>query len=153
MQDIHNFDSSTIPAAWHGWLHHQHDEPPTEQFPAPPNLTISASSRDDSPYHNHFGLKHKDIPEGNKSVYRPVGYGYGNLYQKWGEKEVWNHTCYHVACRVCSRLLLHIYIYMYTNSKLIVSLFLLFSCVLRASTRLQGTSSIQGIDQVEILAW
>ncbi len=87
-QDIHNFDSSTIPASWHGWLHHQHDEPPTEQFPAPPKLTVSASSRDDNPYLNHFGLKRRDIPEGNTSVFRPVGYGHGNLYQKWGEKEV-----------------------------------------------------------------
>ncbi len=88
VQDIHNFDSSTVPAAWHGWLHYQHDEPPTEQFPVPPNHTVLASSRDDNPYHNHFGLKQKDIPEGNTSVYRPVGYGHGNLYQKWGEKEV-----------------------------------------------------------------
>jgi NADH:ubiquinone oxidoreductase subunit len=85
--DIHNYDSSTVTPTWHGWLHHMSDTPPTEI--APPKRIGLTTAVDNCPYDTHVGPEALEpMLNQNLTGFRPRGYGVGNLYQKWGEPEL-----------------------------------------------------------------
>jgi NADH:ubiquinone oxidoreductase subunit len=46
-----DYDPATVPAKWHGWLHHMYDELPTEQVKAKPkSQTPQLQSRESAPH-------------------------------------------------------------------------------------------------------
>jgi NADH:ubiquinone oxidoreductase subunit len=94
-KDIHNFDSSTVTPDWHGWLHHMQDTPPNQT--ADPRRHELTASQDDCPYETHVGQQASKVLNQNPTGFRPRGYGVGNLFQKWGEPEL-----YYKQVRACS---------------------------------------------------
>eukprot|EP00611_Tribonema_gayanum_P028935 TRINITY_DN7599_c0_g1_i1.p1 TRINITY_DN7599_c0_g1~~TRINITY_DN7599_c0_g1_i1.p1 ORF type:complete len:222 (-),score=51.26 TRINITY_DN7599_c0_g1_i1:130-708(-) len=86
--DCHNYDSSTVTPEWHGWLHNMHDTPPDQS--ADPKRHELTSSHDDCPYDTHVGpASAAPVLHQNLSGFRPRGYGVGNLFQEWGEPELY----------------------------------------------------------------
>eukprot|EP00612_Vaucheria_litorea_P002427 CAMPEP_0171457394 /NCGR_PEP_ID=MMETSP0945-20130129/3497_1 /TAXON_ID=109269 /ORGANISM="Vaucheria litorea, Strain CCMP2940" /LENGTH=171 /DNA_ID=CAMNT_0011983007 /DNA_START=110 /DNA_END=625 /DNA_ORIENTATION=- len=87
-KDIHNYDSSTVTPTWHSWLHHTVDHPPTleEENMKQLNPTVK---RDDCIYDTHIGSGSVEpLLNQNLTGFRPRGYGFGNIFQKWGEPEL-----------------------------------------------------------------
>ena len=114
--DIHNYDSSTVTPEWHGWVHHMSDTAPG-QTPLNVQRIGKTASVDHCPYDTHVGPEALD-PMMNQCLtgFRPRGYGFGNLYQKWGEPEL-----YYKQVRVSAML----YIYQLSLSHILTLTLLL----------------------------
>ncbi|CAM9927361.1 unnamed protein product [Ascophyllum nodosum] len=84
--DIHNYDSSTVTAAWHPWLHHMSDHAPaTSELPEMKPIPISVGHH--TPYDNFVAPGRVD--DVNRTTWRPRGAGVGNIFQKPGEPELY----------------------------------------------------------------
>ena len=66
--DIHNYEPTSIPPEWHGWIHYQWDE---------------------LPEHPKGGPGHVAEGQHNWTAHRSRGYGVGSLNQKHGEPDMY----------------------------------------------------------------
>jgi len=81
--DSHNFDSSSIPPEWHGWMTHMNDAPPTQEdeFLDAGKEHVIKMCHSDAPDDHAVGLQ-ADVRNfkfmHNQSQIRSRGYGMGN---------------------------------------------------------------------------
>lgn len=85
--DIHNYDSSSVTADWHPWLHHMSDHSPATKDQLPEMKPIQIAVGENTPYDGFVAPGRKDAV--NLSTYRPRGAGQGNVFQKPGEPEMY----------------------------------------------------------------
>ncbi|EWM22343.1 nadh dehydrogenase ubiquinone 1 alpha subcomplex subunit 12 [Nannochloropsis gaditana] len=86
-KDIHNYEPSSIPPEWHGWIHHMTDEVPAGKAGVTePGMKIAEGQH--TPYQVAAGLTDYQM-EGqlNWTAHRSRGYGVGSLHQKAGEPD------------------------------------------------------------------
>mmetsp|Transcript_5619 Transcript_5619/g.7452 ORF Transcript_5619/g.7452 Transcript_5619/m.7452 type:complete len:250 (+) Transcript_5619:243-992(+) len=81
--DIHNFDSSSIPPEWHGWMVSMSDTPPSqeEEYLKEATAAIQPMCRSDAPAKHHVGHQEQLMnfhKLHNQSQVRSRGYGIGN---------------------------------------------------------------------------
>lgn len=82
--DIHNFDSSSIPPEWHGWMTSMHDEPPCAEQSLIERKTevVDQMCKSDAPTKSNVGLQDETLFHfhhlHNQSQVRSRGYNIGN---------------------------------------------------------------------------
>eukprot|EP00548_Thalassiothrix_antarctica_P000781 CAMPEP_0194145766 /NCGR_PEP_ID=MMETSP0152-20130528/18819_1 /TAXON_ID=1049557 /ORGANISM="Thalassiothrix antarctica, Strain L6-D1" /LENGTH=248 /DNA_ID=CAMNT_0038846101 /DNA_START=146 /DNA_END=892 /DNA_ORIENTATION=- len=82
--DIHNFDSSSVPPEWQGWMNSMNDCRPStedEYFESSKSLIKKIESKSDAPAENHLGHQEKLFNfhhMHNQSQVRSRGYNIGN---------------------------------------------------------------------------
>jgi NADH:ubiquinone oxidoreductase subunit len=81
--DIHNFDSSSIPPEWQGWMTSMYDEPPCaeEQYIAKKTDKVDQMCRSNAPHKSNVGYQEQlwnfqNLH--NQTQVRSRGYGIGN---------------------------------------------------------------------------
>eukprot|EP00903_Cladosiphon_okamuranus_P012006 g11273.t1 len=86
--DIHNYDSSSVTAAWHPWLHHMSDHTPSAAAQLPEMKPIEIAVGQHTPNKDDF-LAPGRVDDVNRSTWRPRGAGVGNIWQKPGEPSLY----------------------------------------------------------------
>jgi len=81
--DIHNFDSTSIPPEWHGWMTSMNDSPPSQEqdYLDESKKNILKMCHSDAPDDHAVGFQHKlknFHSMHNQSQVRSRGYGIGN---------------------------------------------------------------------------
>jgi len=86
--DTHNFDSSSIPPEWHGWMTSMNDTPPASEgayFDAAKNEIVPTAVGSNAPHDHAVGYQNEDNTEKfnwknfhNLTQVRSRGYGIGN---------------------------------------------------------------------------
>ncbi len=83
--DIHNYDSSSVPPEWHGWMTSMHDDPPCSEddYIEKKTEVVDQMCKSDAPDKSNLGLQ--DTPNlwnfhnlHNQTQVRSRGYGIGN---------------------------------------------------------------------------
>merc|ERR1719502_1848885 len=90
-KDIHNFDATMIPPSWHGWMHHQTDDPPHSlQLKSGKPIATGVTTPFKDTHVAQPGEKYEEEFMHNWTGFKQRGYKIGSIHQKTDENDkVW----------------------------------------------------------------